>query len=198
MVRRCTIEARVGAVVAALAVSLTAQTGWSQDDDFYDDEFYEELDAFALAHLNGMQPRSFAENVEFCGYYGLDADLQIIASGPDRGDSDGCLPADPPPQMVEWLASWHTHGAYSFDADSEVPSLDDLLGDIADGVDGYIATPGGRVWLNLYQERQSELLCGPGCIAADPNFQECRGHMPGESYTVQSLQARFDNDPGTC
>lgn len=185
-----TARLALGCFVLMLGASQTL----AQDDD---DDLYAELDAFAAAHLDGIQPRSFAENVEFCGYYGLDRDQQIASTPPTRGDADGCLPEEAP---YDWevLASWHTHGAYTQDADIEVPSLDDLLGDIAEGIDGYIATPGGRIWLNLYEERTAVLMCGPGCIAADPRYRDCAAFMPGEEYTVQTLQDRFDNDPGYC
>ncbi|MEZ5667561.1 MAG: DUF4329 domain-containing protein [Alphaproteobacteria bacterium] len=173
---------------------LAATSAAAQDDD----DLYEELDAFAAAHLSGIQPMSFDADVEFCGYYGLDADQQIAATPPTRGERDGCLPADPPADWSELLASWHTHGAYTLDADIEVPSVDDLLGDIAEGVDGYIATPGGRLWLNVYDEGVSVLLCGPGCIVADPDFHECAAFMPDDEYDVQSLQQRAADDPGSC
>ena len=181
-------------LAGAVAVLLAGPAAWAQD---FDDEFYDELDAFAAAHLDGVQPLSFAENVEFCGYYGLDADQQLVASVPTRGDLDGCLP-DEPPRSWELVASWHTHGAFTEDADIEVPSVDDLLGDIAEGIDGYVATPGGRVWLSIYDERVVVQLCGKGCITADPNFRDCQAFMPAEEYSLQGLQDRAADDPGYC
>jgi hypothetical protein len=180
-------------LISVLVPLLLAPVAHAQDDDLY-----AELDEFAAAHLDSIQPTSFAENVEFCGYYGLDADQQIVASPPTRGERDSCFPADPQAEMVEILASYHTHGAYTMEADIEVPSPDDLIGDIDEGIDGYIATPGGRLWLNNAAEEVAVQLCGPGCITADPAFRECSAFMPGEEYTLDGLQQRGEDDPGTC
>jgi hypothetical protein len=177
-----------------LAVALMAAPAAHGQED---DEFYAELDEFATAHLDSIQQMSFDQDVEFCGYIGLDENQQLVATPPARGLQAECDIPESPPGLDVW-ASYHTHGGYAFDADSEVPSLDDLLGDIAEGVDGYIATPGGRVWLNVASERSAMMLCGPGCVRADSDFEECGAFMPEEEYTVQTLQRRFDNDPGTC
>lgn len=180
-----------GVIICAAMLAAPAAYGQSEDD------LYAELDAFAVAHLDSIQQMSFDQGVEFCGYIGLDENEQFVATPPARGTRDSCDIPEPPATLDVW-ASYHTHGGYSFEMDSEVPSLDDLLGDIAEGVDGYIATPGGRVWLNVASDRSAVLLCGPGCVDADDGFVECNGYMPEEEYSVQTLEQRFDNDPGTC
>ena len=60
---------------------------------------------------------------------------KLAATGPKRGRRDSCEP-DEPPEDFEILASYHTHGAYTQEADTEMPSLEDLAGDIEEGIDG--------------------------------------------------------------
>ncbi len=83
-----------------------------------------------------------------------------------------------------------THGAYSLDYDSEAPSPDDLIGDIAEGVDGYIATPGGRLWFNDASARRAILLCGPGCLRADPDFRPDPEYPVASRYSLMGLRRR--------
>lgn len=165
-----------------------AQTRASLTDD---------LDIFAAAFLDRMQPVSIGDGVEYCGLFVLDAEGRFVATDPRRGRADSCQPEDGP-DGAEVLASWHTHGAYDRDADTEVPSWDDLDSDIDEEIDGYIATPGGRLWLNDAVERKSILLCGEGCVVADPAYRPCPALPPGSEHTLDSLKARAANDTGEC
>lgn len=155
------------------------------------------LDRFAAAHFDRIQPRSIADGIEYCGLLGIDMSGNLAATPPLRGEADSCRPVDKPPGF-EVLASYHTHGAYDRDADTEVPSLDDLRSDIDEGIDGYIATPGGRLWLNDAETREAVLLCGPGCIQADPAYRPCPAFPPGGRYTISALRERAENDTGGC
>ncbi len=157
----------------------------------------DELDIFAADHLATIQARSFRDNVEYCGLFGLDIDDNLVATKAMRGQADSCEPEVGPPDL-EVLATYHTHGGYSRNNDTEVPSVFDLTGDIDEGVDGYIATPGGRLWLNLVEERVSVLLCGPGCLPTDPDFRECAAFLPDVEYSVEELRDRAANDTGEC
>lgn len=140
--------------------------------------------------LSGLQARSFAGNREYCGYIGYTSDGILVATPAARGDQGSCLAHEPPAEM-RVTASYHTHGAATRDYDSEVPSLGDLISDIAEGVNGYIATPGGRVWLNLAHKREARLLCDLRCIAADPGFDgDTEFPAPAPVYTLESLKAR--------
>lgn len=93
--------------------------------------------------ISELQSRSFAENREYCGYIGLMPDGTYMATEVTRGTSDSCLSRGDESRFVEVTASFHTHAGYNPDADSEVPSVEDLAGDIDEGVNGYVATPGG-------------------------------------------------------
>ena len=149
----------------------------------------DEVNRFMLAFFDRIQPRSIAENVEYCGLVAFDPDGELRTTPPRAGSVDGCEPADAP-EGWDVVASYHTHGAFLDDADSEVPSVDDLLGDIEEEIDGYVATPGGRVWLNLYEEKLTYQLCGRGCVVSDPKARPCKTFTPRIEYTLNQLRAR--------
>lgn len=177
-----------GALILAVPNVANAQKRSDLDDA---------LDRFAAAHFDKIQPRSIADNVEYCGYFGYDRTNKLVATLATRGEQDSCDPAEPP-QGFAILASYHTHGAYTQDADTEVPSIEDLQGDIEEEIDGYIATPGGRLWVNSAEERLAFVLCGRGCVKADKRFRECKAYPPGEEYTLLELLQRAEEDPGNC
>ncbi len=144
---------------------------------------------FVTEFFNQLQTRSIAQNREYCGFFGLDANDNFVASKPTRGDTDSCLAADPPDDM-EIFASYHTHGAYLVDADSELPSLNDLEADIYEGLDGYVATPGGRIWFNDIEREMAIMLCGRNCTVSDPNYVADTEYPVNSSYTVRQLRQR--------
>ncbi len=144
---------------------------------------------FAISVLAGLQGRSVSQNREFCGFIGLTAEGALAASPPLRGQEAGCRPEEPPAGFTI-LASYHTHGAYSEEFDSEVPSLDDLWADIHEGIDGYVSTPGGRIWFNSSAQRKVRQLCGVGCILSDPNFQPELVHPVAKRYDLAGLKIR--------
>ncbi len=155
------------------------------------------VDLLAIELFDTIQPWSIQENVEYCGYIGYDKSGNLVATEPWRGGVDSCGTDILLPDF-EAIASYHTHAAYSDDMDSEVPSVDDLKVDFEEGVNGYVATPGGRVWLILVNERLTVQLCGPGCIYADPNYRPCPLLLPRDEYTVGSLRVRERRDTGEC
>lgn len=131
------------------------------------------------------QPISMRENVEYCGYVGFDADSILIASDGTRGDESSCLPEDP--ADIELItASWHSHGAFSRDYFNEVPSVSDVEGDEADGIDGYVATPGGRLWYIDTGDMVISQLCGIGCLPSDPAFR------PGDMGRIETSYSYHD------
>ena len=67
-----------------------------------------------------------------------------------------------------------------------------------EGVYGYVATPGGRLWLNIFDEALAVQLCGPGCVTADPNYRHCGAYPPDFEYTLEGLYTRAEKDPGIC
>lgn len=184
---------RIGIVFGAIILLLATNSVQSQSRQSLTDE----LDIFAAEHLSAVQALSFRDRVEYCGLFGFDEAGNLVATKAKRGKRDSCEPEVGPPGL-EVLASYHTHGAYSPDSDTETPSVFDLAGDIDEDIDGYVATPGGRLWVNLVEEQLSVLLCGPGCLPDDPAFRECPAMLPASEYTLEELRDRADNDTGEC
>lgn len=139
-----------------------------------------------------LQPVSIAENIEYCGYVGFNADGQLIASKPTRGDEGSCL-ADEPHYIEVITASYHTHGGHSLDYFNEVPSGEDMEGDADEGIDGYVATPGGRLWYIDSVDMIASQICGIGCLPADPAFAEGDNGPIAESYSYDELVIRLDS-----
>lgn len=169
------------AALAAAALSMTAGAGSAQNAA--------EL-AAARGVLLQLQPRSFAENLEYCGYVGRMPNGQLTATEVTRGDTWGCLSRGDESRFVEVVASFHTHAGFDRAADSEVPSSDDMRGDISEQVNGYVATPGGRLWYIDWQRAVATQVCGLGCMGQDPNFIPGDGGPIAQSYTLQQLLQR--------
>lgn len=146
--------------------------------------------AAARGVLLQLQARSFAENREYCGYIGRMPDGRLTATEVTRGDTWGCLSRGDESRFVEIVASFHTHAGFDRAADSEVPSTHDVIGDMEERVNGYIATPGGRLWFVDWRRGVATQVCGLGCMGQDPNF------IPGDSgpiaqrYTLEELRIR--------
>ncbi|MEM6662786.1 MAG: DUF4329 domain-containing protein [Pseudomonadota bacterium] len=181
------------ALALAVVCSLLAAAAHGQSRSLVTDE----VDQFVLAHFDKIQPRSIRENREYCGLVGFDANDRLAITPARPGTVDSCDPGDDPPGW-EVIASYHTHGGFLEYADSEVPSVDDLLGDFEEGIDGYVATPGGRVWLNLLEERLTFQLCGRNCVVADPKARPWKAFAPMIEYTLPALREREKTDPGVC
>jgi hypothetical protein len=128
----------------------------------------EEL-AFVAAILTDLQRRSFAQERELCGYIGLDPEDRWVSTPVSTGNEASCaLPQIPPGMRV--AASFHTHSTYSPDYASEWPTTQDVLTDAADNIDGYISTPGGRLWHVDTDTMTVRQICGRGCLPQDPNY----------------------------
>ncbi len=139
--------------------------------------------------LAKAQRPSISLNREYCGTIGIDGSGRIIASPARKGRRDSCLPEDHP-EAVEILATYHTHAAFDPYADSEVPSLDDVLGAMEEGTDDYISTPGGRLWHIDGRSGLARQICGIGCLPRDPRFEpEIFGPIKTR-YSLKELERR--------
>ncbi|MEE9388550.1 MAG: DUF4329 domain-containing protein [Paracoccaceae bacterium] len=145
--------------------------------------------AFVKTLLSGLQSRSISENREYCGFILVNTAGELVASPPIRGQEAECRPEEPD-QGATILASYHTHSAYSPDFDSEVPSSNDLRADILEGIDGYISTPGGRIWYNSAKLKRADLLCGEGCVISDPNYLADAEYPVADRYDLITLKLR--------
>ena len=147
------------------------------------------VDMFARDLLDGIQSQSFAGQREYCGYIVVDSAGSLRATPPRAGTFAGC--EMPEPRAGQGIvASYHTHGSFSTTYDNEVPSLIDLLSDFEYGIDGYVSTPGGRVWLVDDQTRSTRQLCGIGCVRSDPNFRADPTDPILPAYTIDQIRAR--------
>lgn len=147
------------------------------------------VDAFARDFLNTIQAQSFQFRREYCGYFFIDAAGQLRATPPRTGTFASCdMPAPRARQGI--IASYHTHGSYDPRYDNEVPSVLDLQSDFEFGIDGYVSTPGGRIWLVDYQTRSTRQICGLRCVTSDPGFRPDGEAGIRQSYTVRTLQQR--------
>ena len=68
------------------------------------------------------------------------------------------------------VASYHTYEAYQRLYDNEVPSVIDLISYMGFGINSYVSTPGGRVWVVDFQTLTALQLCSLHCVTSDPGF----------------------------
>lgn len=156
-----------------------------------------EMDAFAAEILGGLQKTSFAENREYCGLFVM-RDGALMATRAVRGRAYSCTIPYPDDASLTLVASYHTHAGDDPMADGEVPSTTDLESDMADGIPGYVATPGGRLWRTDPVRREVVLICEKGCVARDPRFVDCPRRNAGTRHTLHQLRLREQTMDGTC
>ena len=148
------------------------------------------VDNFARSFLDSIQAQSIAERREYCGYFFIDGAGRLQGTPPRAGTFAGCdMPAPTAGRGI--VASYHTHGAYGRAYDNEVPSIIDLASDFQFGIDGYVSTPGGRVWLVDFQTQTTRQLCGLQCVTSDPGFVPQGEAGIRQSYSIPTLQRRF-------
>ena len=146
--------------------------------------------ALARKVLGQLQGQSAIENVEYCGYIGYDETGTLVASEPIPGGSDWCEPEWP--EALDVVASYHTHAGYDPNAWSEIPSGTDMETDEDEGIDGYVSTPGGRLWFIDTTDMIASQICGIGCLPRAPNFQPAPEDDIRESYTYDQLIEKIE------
>ncbi|WP_425091369.1 DUF4329 domain-containing protein [Tropicimonas sp. S265A] len=148
--------------------------------------------AFVKSLFAELQPKSFRSNREYCGYIGYDRRGRLVATRARRGGADHCEPRWP--WRFDPVASFHTHAAYDPEAWSEIPSGSDMESDEAEGVDGYVATPGGRLWYIDSTDMIASQICGVGCLSQDPAFLPETDIVILQSYSYDALIDVFEED----
>ena len=148
---------------------------------------------FIKAVFAQIQGPSFQQNREYCGYLGFNSAGQYAISKVIRGERDFCEPEWP--DTLEVVASFHTHAGFDIDAYSEVPSVVDIEADESEGVDGWVATPGGRLWFVDTQDMEVSQICGIGCLAQDPKFRPGVTGRVEQSYTYREMLANEAANP---
>ncbi|MGR3492884.1 MAG: DUF4329 domain-containing protein [Shimia sp.] len=140
----------------------------------------------AKATLSALQGPSFANGIEYCGYLAYDLNENLVATAAQAGDNESCL-WDQDEGDLLLVLSYHTHGEFNEDFSSEVPSVSDIEADEAEGIDGFVATPGGRLWYVDTDEMQVRQICGLGCLPQDPDFIPGNDGPIAEVYTYQEM-----------
>ncbi len=184
--------------VAWLAIIARTYVLKKGPEDFVVTVTQQEVQGFAREQLMALQQRSFAEGIELCGIIFERKGGTLGASPPRKGSEASCGIAYFDEPGMRPLASFHTHGGFNEDYDSEVPSVLDLESDAASGMDGYVATPGGRFWWVDANRPAAIRVCGPGCLPQDPAYQPCPALEPRELYSYEELAARQSNPSPRC
>jgi len=144
--------------------------------------------AFVTGTLREMQLRSYATGSETCGYVGRDAQGRMMATPINIGREASCLLPRIPAGM-RTVASIHTHGTYSPAYASEFPTVQDMTTDARDGINGYISTPGGRLWYVDTITMTVRQLCGRGCLPQDPQYRPEDDGPVRPVFTLADLRA---------
>jgi len=157
------------------AAALCAGTGATAGNGVLSHELIE----IARKSLASIQQQSFLSKREYCGLIGVTTAGELIVTPARRGRSSGCSARDFTDRSITPVASYHTHGSFHPDADSEVPSTHDVDMDHHHDVFGFVATPGGRFWYIDPRARTAQQICGMGCLPTDPEFSEgMAGEIP--------------------
>ncbi len=183
--------------IAWAVIVAQAWFGQKDADDFVITVTQDEIQSFARTQLDALQQQSFANDIELCGVIFEDSNGDLGASPPRPGDEASCGISYFDEPGMRPVASFHTHAAHNDKYDSEVPSLLDLESDAASGMDGYVATPGGRFWRIDADAVRAIQVCGIGCLAQDPAYKPCPAIDPGPQYSRADLMGRMkDVYPG--
>jgi hypothetical protein len=159
-------------------------------EDFIITVTQSEVQAFARTQLSDLQQRSFTEGIELCGIIFERSDGSLGASPPREGNEESCGIAYFDEPGMRPVASFHTHAGYDPAYDSEVPSILDMQNDAATGMDGYVATPGGRFWHIDARGPVTKRVCDADCLPQDPAYKPCPGSEPKTRYSFKELADR--------
>ncbi len=67
-----------------------------------------------------------------------------------------------------------------------------MEGDEDEGIDGWVATPGGRLWYIDTTDMVTFQICGIGCLPSDPEFIAGDGGIIEQSYSYDDLVIKLD------
>lgn len=146
--------------------------------------------AFIMGLMESMNALSVRFNREVCGYVLRHANGAYSSTKVSWGGQASCASL-PVQDGMQPVSSWHTHAAWDPAYDGEVPSIQDVEGDMRMGVNGWVGTPGGRLWFVDGQTGSMRQVCGRGCLPVDEAFGAEDFGPVGETYTLDSLYARF-------
>ncbi|MEX0286769.1 MAG: DUF4329 domain-containing protein [Paracoccaceae bacterium] len=137
--------------------------------------------------LASPQRQSFARDREYCAYLGRLSNGRLKVTAYNEGGRNGCTPLRPGGGFRP-IASIHTHGAYDPRVPAEFPTTLDMDMDRAEGINGYVATPGGRLWYLDSRSGVAVQLCSIGCLNRDPAFRPGDDGVIRRSYSYDQLK----------
>lgn len=139
--------------------------------------------------LTRLQALSFEKNREYCGFIGYNSEGVLTATSPISGDQASCNAPFPSDMAV--TASYHTHGDFDVDYLNEIPSIVDMEGDAEFYMNGYVSTPGGRLWFIDTQVLTAYQICGIGCLPKAKSFQRGKDGVIADVYEYDALRTRL-------
>ena len=145
-----------------------------------------ELTSYARETLADIQARSISNNQEYCGVIFEDEEGNLQTSTIYPGERAACALDWGVPLGNHVVASFHSHGGFDTQYASEIPSSLDLATDIDARIDGFVGTPGGRIWHNQWQSETTEMLCGEGCLEVDPRYTQFKRRTGARSNLARS------------
>jgi RHS repeat-associated protein len=119
------------------------------------DPFPNEREAAGDA-INFINPASISQNREYGGYIYKNANGSYVATTPIMGSPAGLSLGRPPAGTT---ADYHTHGAFDPRYNNEHFSKQDLKGNAAMGINGYLGTPAGAILGNFNGVIEGGLSC---------------------------------------
>lgn len=140
--------------------------------------------------LRSLQGPSFSKEREYCGFIGYDSNGVLRASDPVPGTQATCYSEIPRNFAV--TASYHTHGDFDAGYINEIPSDIDIEGDAELRINGYVSTPGGRLWFVDTQRMEIRQLCTVGCLPVAPGFYKGADGNIALKYTYEELIQKLD------
>jgi hypothetical protein len=167
----------------ALTVVLTALTGQARAQSAQET-------AFVMGLMESMNALSVRFNREVCGYILRHPNGAYSSTKVSWGGHASCASL-PTGDGIDVVSSWHTHAAWAEGYDGEVPSIQDVEGDMRQGINGWVGTPGGRLWHVDGRTGAMRQICGRGCLPEDPGFFPEEHGPVGEAYSLDGLYARF-------
>ncbi|QUL38833.1 DUF4329 domain-containing protein [Erythrobacter sp. JK5] len=184
--------------IAWVVIVARAYTNVKGPEDFVVTVSQPEVQAFARDQLGALQKRSFAEDVELCAIIFEDSEGKLGSTPVRVGAEASCDIAYFDEPGMAPVASFHTHGSFGEEYDNEVPSLTDIQSDIGSGMDGYVSTPGGRLWWIDWRGERAVEVCGEGCLEQDPDYRPCPGDRINREFSLTQLVARNDSVAADC
>ena len=143
------------------------------------------------AVLTQLQQITRRTGVETCGHLYRDRAGKLKITPISRGGESFCDQDWQDRPDRELLAFFHSHGLYEPEIDSEVPTAFDIRSIMAPPpIDGWVVTPGGRIWHLDAASRSARLICGIGCAGSDPEFVKGDWGPIKNRYTLRELQRR--------